>query len=150
MPLINRSRFSPDEQNRCCEFFAPSLAKYRSRTRLSHAIFVVGITFMFIVFLLPKTYVGWGLGAVLVCWLGLVIIAIMQSKLECPGCGGNIMSRDLENFCSECGAANLKPRGWFTSPHCESCGKTLRRRKTRQYRVRACTHCGLMLDEKGL
>ena len=99
---------------------------------------------------MPKIYIGWFVGAFIICWLVMVIVAITQSSLECPACHGDLNSRELGSFCPECGAIGLKPSGWFKAAHCDSCGKSLRRGKSRQYRIRACTHCGLILDEKGL
>jgi hypothetical protein len=44
----------------------------------------------------------------------------------------------------------LQPGGFLRSPHCKACGKSLRRGRGRHYKIRACTHCGLMLDARGL
>lgn len=116
------------------------------------AIAILGLQFaiVFTGFLLPKAYTGWIVAAFFICWLVLVVIAITRSELECPACHGNLVSRQLGSYCPECGVGGLKPGGWFTSPHCNACDKTLRRGKSRQYRIRACTHCGLVLDERGL
>jgi hypothetical protein len=143
-------RFTKEKELRFREIFAPTPQKYRSGSRL--AFVILGVSFAIIVtgFLLPKSYIGWIVGAFFICWLFLVIVAITQSELECPACHGNLVSRDLGSFCPECGAAGLKPGGWFKSPRCDFCGKNLRRGKSRQYRIRACTHCGLVLDDRGL
>jgi hypothetical protein len=121
--------------------FAPAAQKYRSGSRMAIAILGIGFALVFTGFLLPKAYTGWIVAAFFVCWLVLVVIAITRSELECPACHGNLVSSQLGSYC---------PGGWFRSPHCDSCGKSLRRGKSRQYRIRACTHCGLVLDERGL
>lgn len=145
----SQPRFSPEEQERLRRMFAPTAKKYRASSRLASVVAGVGAVIMVAGILLPKGSIGWIAGAFFVWWLILVVVAITRSELQCPACRGNLVSRDLGSFCPECGAANLNPGGWFQSAHCDACGKSLRRGKTRQDRVRACTHCGLMVDEKG-
>ncbi len=84
-----------------------------------------------------------------VCWVIGVIAIISAPQLKCPGCGGRL-DRGFGDWCPECGSDRLGPAGWLTSPRCDACGKRMRRAKTRQYKIRACTHCGLMLDDRGL
>jgi hypothetical protein len=148
--LNNNPRFTEEEQKRYREVFAPTAQKYRSRSRLVFVIFIICFAIILTGFLLPRSSFGWVGGAFFVCWLVIMFVAITQSALDCPACRGNLVSRELGSFCPECGAAGLKAGGWFKSPRCDSCGKSLRRGKSRQYRIRACTHCGLMLDDRGL
>ncbi|HTB83533.1 MAG TPA: hypothetical protein VK742_07765 [Candidatus Sulfotelmatobacter sp.] len=142
-------RFSEEEQKRLREIFAPTAQKYRSRSRLAFVVLGIGFVIIFSGLLL-NSYTGWIFGAFSICWLVIFFVAIIQSSLECPACHGNLVSSELGSYCPECGAANLKPGGWFRVPHCYSCGKSLRRGKTRQYKIHACTHCGLMLSDRGL
>ncbi len=82
--------------------------------------------------------------AALLCWLIAFCAGITAPRLCCLGCDGNI--NDIQRFCPECGHEMLQ--GSF----CASCNKTLRRRKghPQNYKIRACTHCGVMLDKIGL
>ena len=146
----NSPRFSPEEQARFREMFAPIAQQYRKGSRRAYVILGVGAAIILTGFLLPKIYTGWVVGAFFLCWLALLIFAFTRPSLECPACHGVLDSRELGSFCPECGASNLKPGGWFRAPHCEVCGKSLRRGKSRQFTIRACTHCGVILDEKGL
>jgi hypothetical protein len=122
---------------------------------MAQMIAVIGVFVILSGLLLQKFWDGWTIGAFLICWLSGAA-ALTQRELECPACHGNILSRQLGAFCPECGAANLRPGSRFACPHCDACGKTLQRGKTlargktRRYRIHACTHCGLMLDGKGL
>ena len=143
-------RFTEDEQKRYREIFAPTAQKYRAGSRLFLIIFGIGATFILAGMFLPKIYFGWFMGAFFICWLVMMIVAITRSSLECPACHGDLCSRELDSYCPECGAIGLKPGGWFQSPYCDSCGKSLRQGKGRNYKIRACTHCGLRLDDRGL
>lgn len=147
--LPQHPRFTEEEQRRFREIFAPGARKYRFISRFVRAI--VGICFVIAStgFLLSKIFLGF-VGVLFVFWSVLLLFSLIQSELKCPACHEKPLSRDLGSYCPECGAASIQPGGWLRSPRCDSCRKTLRWRKRRWYRVRACTHCGLTLDEKGL
>lgn len=142
-------RFTEEEQRRLREIFAPTAQKYRARSRLLPIIFGIFAAIILLGMLL-RCHSGWLFGSLFICSIAGFFIVIMQSSLNCPACRENLISPQLDNYCPECGTANLKLAGWFRSPHCDSCGKSLRRGRSRQYRIRACTHCGLVLDDKGL
>ena len=150
----SQPRFSPEEQRRLREIFAPMAQKYRSGSRMAMMAFGFMAATTFTGFLLPKAYAGWIVGSGFICWLVFLGVGITRLGLElgCPACHGNLFSRELGSYCPECGAGSLKPGTWFRSPHCDSCGKSFWRGKGRyyNYKMRACTHCGVMLDERGL
>ena len=145
----NSPRFSDEEQRRYRKIFDPIAKGYRAGSRFVLAMFAIGGALIVLGFFLPKSFIPFMVGGFVVCWFAIVIAALAQPALECPCCGG-MLDRELDSYCPECGAANLKPGGWFQSPHCDACSKSLRRGKSRQYSIRACTHCGLILDETGL
>jgi tRNA(Ile2) C34 agmatinyltransferase TiaS len=97
----------------------------------------------------PKTLFPWFFIPVLIFWLVALGSAMSTPRLVCPGCC-NEMERSFGRYCPECGNSHLQPGGWFRAPHCRACGKSMRRGKGRHYKIRACTHCGLMLDDGGL
>jgi RNA polymerase subunit RPABC4/transcription elongation factor Spt4 len=146
----NSPRFSVEEQARIRERFAPIAQQYRSGSRRALVIFAVSAVIIASGFLMPRPLAGWVVGAFFICWLTLLVLALTRPPLECPSCRRLLDSRELGSFCPECGSGGLKEGGWFRAPHCDACGKGLRRGKGRLYRIRACTHCGVILDEKGL
>jgi hypothetical protein len=73
----------------------------------------------------------------------ILILAIKHDPI-CPACD-NAVDRVLKTFCPECGADNL-----FSRTECSSCGKKLFRGKGRRYTIKFCTHCGILLDDKGI
>ena len=87
----------------------------------------------------------WGL---LSCWLVCLGAIVSARQLICPGCDNLIDA--IDRYCPECGGTPLIPGGLFKTPECTVCGKKLRFGKSRSFRIRACTHCGVMLDEQGL
>lgn len=90
------------------------------------------------------------IGALALFFLVLVtIMAIFIVLPRCPACG-NSLEDGLGAYCPECGARSVTQKGWFGNAECASCGRSLRFAKSRCFKIRACTHCGVMLDEEGL
>lgn len=91
---------------------------------------------------------------ILILWLagGAVIIAKLHPLLpDCPHCQKNL--GDLfGNYCPEC-LGTLLLGDSRTKASCSSCGKTLRNadgKPGRNFRIRGCSHCGVLLDKTGL
>ena len=144
--------YSPEEQRDFRDVFRPRAEHYR---RYSLWTLIIGIT-AFILWIgaikfLPGAGLGWVCGVLFIGLIGLVVLAwYTQPLLECPACHNPVDSRQLGRYCPECGSDQLKPGGWLLSPSCGACGKKMYRRKSRGYKIRACTHCGVLLDEKGV
>ena len=91
-----------------------------------------------------------------VAFAGIIVatgLLASRPTLTCPACRGSLDQR-IVNYCPECGSDRLG-KDWLKQPQCRSCGASLKHIRTksgrkRVYRVRACTHCGLMLDHEGL
>jgi predicted RNA-binding Zn-ribbon protein involved in translation (DUF1610 family) len=68
---------------------------------------------------------------------------------KCPACNV-VINAYGGSFCPECGSRSLQYGGRF--PRCSSCAKVLRTgiRNKRLYTIRACTTCGILLDDKGV
>ena len=79
--------------------------------------------------------------------LGVVLWPTLPPCLACH----HRLDDIIATYCPECGSGDVKPGGFFRPPKCNACGKHLGTgRGGRQYKIRACTHCGVKLDEKGL
>jgi hypothetical protein len=139
--------YLPEEAASFRETFRPIAERYRQRSRIAGfgmaAFFLcIGLGFM-----LPKhLFMYLWLGCIC-SWLYMFFAAPRMP--DCPACH-NRLDAGFGAFCPECGSHSLQPGSWLRSPRCESCGKTMRRGKGRHYTIRACTHCGLMLDDRGL
>ena len=91
---------------------------------------------------------------VVILWLagGVVVLSKLNPRWpDCPGCGENLA--DLFGpYCPECAGA-LSPGSTKTEANCATCGKTLRNsggKRGRNFRICACSHCGVLLDKSGL
>jgi hypothetical protein len=91
-------------------------------------------------------------GLITVLWLigGGIFLGTYKPRLpDCPRCGKNL--GDLfGSYCPEC-LGSLSPGG-TSERNCTTCGKALRNSKGkrgRNFRIRGCSHCGLLLDESG-
>jgi RNA polymerase subunit RPABC4/transcription elongation factor Spt4 len=151
--------YSPGELNQFREIFATDLKRYRAIDRRYAyqllVVFLVGVAALACGYLLPSQPPNkWLLGVGIVLIAGvLVSVAVAASSLEkqlkCPACH-NLFIDDIGEHCPECGSASLARGGAFGALHCNSCGKKLITGKNRSFRYKACTHCGVFLDEKGL
>jgi hypothetical protein len=148
-PQRYASDFSAEELSHFREIFRPLAERYRRHLRT--ACIVLGLSFACILFgfVMPKTLFPWFLGGFFICWLTLLLLISLSPVPDCPSCH-NRLDRGFGAYCPECGARALHPGGWLRAGQCSSCGRAMRRGKSRSYRIRACTHCGVMLDERGL
>jgi hypothetical protein len=150
--------FSPGELKQFRETFTAELKQYRATERRYAwpilVIILAGFAMMFFSFLLFQHPINWLVktGIVFV-FVGIILIAFaassLQRKLKCPACHNPFMDGSGER-CPECGSASVEPPNWLGTRHCNYCGKDLRTGRNRSFRYKACTHCGLFLDEKGL
>ena len=147
------AEYSAEQQARFREVFAPHAKRYRRYTLLSSLIAVI-VFFVFLAAInyLPRLGLGWIYGFLILGVFGLILFGWWsQPLLECPACRNQLDSERFGRFCPECASNQITPGGWLQSPGCTACGATMgRRRSRRRYKIRACTHCGVMLDERGV
>jgi hypothetical protein len=129
--------------------FTPLAASYRRRARRGYIAIGGFLGCVLVAMLLPNVVVPWFLIPAMIFWLIALGSTMTAPRLVCPGCS-NEMEGAFGKYCPECGSPTLGNARWFRAPNCTACGKSMRRGKGRYYKIRACTHCGLMLDEKGL
>ncbi|MGD0509471.1 MAG: hypothetical protein ABSA27_16855 [Terriglobales bacterium] len=151
--------YSPEELKQFQEIFAADLKQYRATDQQYAApllaVFLVGVAAVVCSYLLSsQPPIKWLLGAGIVLIAGVFIsIAVAASSLEkqlkCPACH-SLFIDEIGECCPECGSAPLVPGGGLGGLHCSSCGKKLISGKNRNFRYKACTHCGVLLEQKGL
>jgi len=144
--------YSPEEQRHFREAFRPMAEHYR---RYSSWAFIIGVTafvlWMGAIQFFPRVGLGWVCAVMFLGLLGLVVFGLYaRPLLECPACHNLVDSKQFGRYCPECGSDQLKPGTWPLPPRCSACGKRMHRGKSRGYKIRACTHCGVLLDEKGV
>lgn len=151
---VNRlvSDYSEDERAHFREVFAPRAARFRRYWRLT--LFIGCSAFagwIAAIRVLPGLGLMWVCGVLLLGLLGLAVFAwYSQPSLECPACHSDVDSRRLGRYCPECGSEQLRTRDWPLAAKCDACGAVMRWGKSRGYRIRACTHCGVPLDDRGV
>ena len=144
------SDYSSDEIVQFRRDFRPVAVVYRRHRRAGDVCFLLAMGFLlaggFFSFVFHQNFMPGFAIPFLLC-LGVWFWILMTTpKLVCPGC-----SKDMEHskgeYCPECGSKSLEAPGLFRVAHCKACGKSMHGRR---YKIRACTHCGLMLDDQGL
>lgn len=147
------------QQKQFRETFAADLRRYRlTQKKFSFPILLVmllGFAAIIGAFSVSPSPLKWLLatGFFLIA-AGIAAIAVAASSLEkkllCPACHRQFID-DLAGHCPECGAAPLEPPDSILGAReCSACGKRLVVGKNRNFRYKACTHCGTVLDDKGL
>jgi hypothetical protein len=127
--------------------FQPQAMRYRARIRLFIALVLCAVP------LIAASAFGPGNWAVYfgvpgtVCVLAALIAFFTAPRLSCPACGKSADAFD--RFCPVCGAEALHPYQ-ITAAKCEECRQTLGHYKYRNYKIHFCTHCGVLLDRRGV
>lgn len=154
--------YSPEELAAFRKYFAPAAKHYRQRSwkLLPWGILIALFTLSFV----ASDNLGVRDGAAkMLLFAGSVVCSFififLKSRLDsphspqspsCPACDGKI-TFGIGAFCPECGSKSVHPGHRPNWHHCNACSRHLHVYKgSRQYKVRACTHCGVMLDDKGL
>jgi hypothetical protein len=146
---VDHSAYTATERLRHRETFRSVLAKQRRYARF------VGVPFFIVwgVLVLGPSVLrdakSWFNGATLI-WFGVGVgLFLFGPKLRCPACTEHV-DRGFGRFCPECGAPALQHRDWYQPPKCAACGREMMKGKgPPQYIIRACTHCGIVLDDVG-
>jgi hypothetical protein len=152
-PIATPKRYASDmpleERAQLRETFAPSARRFRFSIRIAYCLIAAAGVCMLLGVLLPNSMFNWIMGGTFLCWVLVVSMMLLSPRLVCPACS-NKLELGFGPFCPECGENGLEFPGWPCAPHCSACGRDMRRRKTRFYRIRACSYCGLWLDDEGL
>jgi hypothetical protein len=149
-PVSAPDRRAPDipseERQRYREEFKGTAHWYRRYGKIIRLSFVL----VFVVFgtacFLPR-YVAW---LIPLAVIALILLMVLRPALVCPACKNNL--EIIAHFCPQCGAPALKPATRWTGEQCTGCGREMRTssRGQRRYPIRACSHCGIWLDDVGV
>jgi hypothetical protein len=143
--------YTSEETDQHQQVFAPVAKLYRRHMRIMYAG-VIGFMcwILLLILVLKPSAPGWGqIVPALICWIIAPVAFVSAPELICPGCRKRL-DKSLGRYCPECGCNRFEAGNWYRE-HCPTCGRRLSRYKGRRhYKIRACTHCGLMLDKKGV
>jgi hypothetical protein len=140
--------------------FKAHARRYRRRKRIALSLLIgfmlVGVLMMNIN--LPSEAAIWGIGLMAASWLFALLIFLAGLRLRCPACKKRLEpARGL--YCPMCGSDQFEYGRhkigplFGRYPYCPSCELKISDPSgddARTYRIRGCTHCGVMLDESGL
>ena len=87
------------------------------------------------------------------CWVVVVAFFVLSGRLKYPACKKRLEPA-VGAYCPQCGSDRFQYSGHKRKPsYCPSCDSQIAEDdgdSSRSYRIRGCTHCGVMLYEKGL
>jgi len=150
----------PRERTAFLHTFRPTAERYRRRRRMGLYLM---LGFMLGGFLLMYVNVAdvvriWGIILLVVAWLGAVVTFAFGVKLICPACK-NRLKPAKGPYCPQCGSEQFQHgihrhgEPGVNYPYCSSCDGRIAEEdgdSPRSYRIRGCTHCGVMLDVMGV
>jgi hypothetical protein len=137
----------PDGMDDVERAFLPQAARFRKHQQAAFVLMFGGIVFAWLAMAFPEAYAVW-LGVPGVALIGCAHVAMLAvPRLECPSCRHDLTR--LERYCPRCGAQSVELRPWRGN-RCRACGRGLGVSKTRSFPIRFCTHCGVLVDRKGI
>jgi hypothetical protein len=148
-PAREVADYSSEERNRFREAFGSIAAGYRRHARIAYSAMGAGAACVLLGMILPKFAFPWLISSIFIVFFVVLGSAMSAPSLVCPGCS-NYIEHSFGPYCPECGKKQLQPGSWSGQRRCIACGKTMGGGKARGYTIRFCTHCGVMLEEKGL
>ena len=127
--------------------FLPSTLRRWRRRGAFLVLDVAGLGLAVVTFRVPATLAPWT-GGIASLLIGLsLLIYFIAPRLDCPSCKAS--TEDLAEYCPSCGVGGLVVDRW-RGTICGSCRRALGNYKTRTYRIRFCTHCGVLLSRRGV
>jgi len=129
------------------EEFRPLAERYRKRMRLFVALFACALLLIVAALFGPDSWaVLCGVPGT-VCVVAALATFFTKPTLVCSACG---KSADVfDRFCPVCGAETLHPYQ-ITAAKRKECRRTLGHYKYRNYKIHFCTHCGVLLERRGV
>ena len=137
----------PDGMDDVERAFLPQATRFRKRQVAAFAAMLGGIVLAWLAMAFPEAYAVW-FGVPGIALIALALVGMLAlPRLECPSCRHDLTR--LERYCPRCGAPSVELRP-FRGNRCGSCGKRLGPNKARSFPIRFCSHCGVLVDRKGV
>src|SRR5678809_616512 len=141
----------PEHRGDYVDVFQPYAERYRRRKRFAIWLFIGSLIGASVFFSINIFDALTGPVTVLIM-VGLLVAGLTLAfgrKLVCPSCRKRLEPA-RGSYCPQCGCDQLEKGKHAYCPSCESRIIEDDGDSARNYRIHGCTHCGVMLDEKGI
>jgi hypothetical protein len=128
--------------------FSPAAERYRQRFAAFVVVLMGGVALILLAIAFAHPWDRWIGIPGLACMVGSLAIFFTLPTLECPECG-ETADAALDRFCPVCGQTPIRASA-LLGTHCPSCERTMGSYKYRNYPIHYCTHCGTLLDQRGV
>ncbi len=150
--MQQNDRYSNDEVAKIQRVFSGRVVRDRRKQMFMFGFIGAAVLIVaFLIFVTPSEFRNPVILAVLALGaIGMFALIKFYPGLNCPGCGRGI-EEAWGNYCPECGGLGLRITDPHYKAHCTHCNRALRysgkppskSARIRNYRIRACTHCGV-------
>ncbi len=127
--------------------FRAQANRYRRRTRLFLKIVASAMILIAAALLVPDNWSVWLAGPGVALVFAGLITRFTTPGLRCTDCGGS--AENFDRFCPVCGIDGLR-RYQLTAAKCDKCRREFGQYHARNYTIFFCTHCGKLLDPRGV
>ncbi len=128
--------------------FQPAAERYRRRLGAFVAVLFLGICLAFVSLFVAEPFDKWVGVPGIACVFAALLLYFTAPALNCPACTKATDSA-LDQYCPACGHAPIRISRTLGT-HCDACGRTMGSYKYRNYPIRYCTHCGTLVDKRGV
>ena len=137
--------------------FGMQVQRYRRRRLMCFCLLLGSMlsTFPILSLNLPNAVKHFGFAVSGACFFVALVVLLLSGRLKCPACNKRLEPA-VGEYCPQCGSDQFqygRHRIERSIKYCPSCDSTIGEDdgdSSRSYRIRGCTHCGVMLHEKGL
>jgi hypothetical protein len=128
--------------------FGLSAQRYRQRLAAFVLVLMGGVALALLAMAFADPWDRWigipGVG----CIVASLAILFTLPALRCPECSQRTDAA-LARYCPACGHSPLRASA-LLGTHCPGCERTMGSYKYRNYPIHYCTHCGTLLDRRGV
>lgn len=128
--------------------FGPAARRYRRRLAAFVLALTGGVALTLLAMAFAEPWDRWiGVPGV-ACILASLGIFFTLPALRCPECSQRT-DAGLDRYCPACGHVPMRASA-LLGTHCPGCERTMGSYKYRNYPIHYCTHCGTLLDRRGV
>lgn len=157
--MQEKSRYTAEETARIQREINARLLRNRRVVLISLVIFgIFCISAGTIVYFAPADYKNSLIWAFIILFLiTILVVNKFYPGIKCPGCQMLLSDQTFGDYCPVCAGSSLRVNEGGRRAYCPGCSRKLKYTVNRtlnlvraNFKIRACTHCGVHLSRSGI